>query len=239
MLDQIERSEEDQRQFMSSGNAELDEKIGGGLPLGALTLIEGGSGAGKSVVAQQITWGALQQGLTVAMFTSESTVRSLVRQMQSIDLDVLDFLLMARIKIYPVELSHLGEYAPTALLQAMRREAHHDLLVVDSFTAALNSVSGNSPVIRYFEQSKRMTDTGTSIINVLHSYALEETLMNPLRGMCDVHLRLRSEQDGQRIVKTLEVLKVRGGGGVTGAVVGFEVEPGWGLRIIPISKARG
>jgi flagellar protein FlaH len=57
--------------------------------------------------------------------------------------------------------------------------------------------------------------------------------------MCDAHLKLRSEQDGNRMVKTLEVAKVRGAGSMTGAVVGFEVEPGWGMRVIPISKARG
>ncbi|NJL95756.1 MAG: flagellar accessory protein FlaH [Anaerolineae bacterium] len=225
----VQKMLREERQFISTGNAELDEKIGGGLPAGSLILIEGSSGAGKSVVSQQMIWGALHKRMTVALFTSESTVRSLIRQMQSIDLDILDFLLMGRVKIYPIELAHLGDYAPPTLFGAMQREANHDLLVVDSFTAALNSVQSNAPIIRYFEQCKRLTANGTSIINVLHSYALEETLMNPLRSMCDVHLRLRSEQDGQRIVKTLEVLKVRGGGGVTGAVVGFEVEPGWGF----------
>jgi len=41
------------------------------------------------------------------------------------------------------------------------------------------------------------------------------------------------------LVKTLQVAKIRGAASVTGAIVGFDVEPGWGMRVIPISKARG
>jgi flagellar protein FlaH len=60
-----------------------------------------------------------------------------------------------------------------------------------------------------------------------------------VRPMCDALLTLRSAQDGQRLVKTLEVTKIRGAASATGAIIGFEVEPGWGMRVIPISKARG
>src|SRR5690606_39423514 len=70
------------RRIISSGNDELDSRIGGGLPSGSVTLIEGGSGSGKSVLAEQIVWGALRDGLRAAIFTSENTVKSLIRQMQ-------------------------------------------------------------------------------------------------------------------------------------------------------------
>ena len=63
---------------ISSGNVELDSKMGGGLPISSLALIEGSSGAGKSVLSQQIMWGALQGGLSVSLFTSENSVKSLV-----------------------------------------------------------------------------------------------------------------------------------------------------------------
>jgi len=74
---------------------------------------------------------------------------------------------------------------------------------------------------------------------VLHSDAVEAEFINPIRAMCDADLQLCSEQDGQRLVKTLQVAKIRGAASVTGAIVGFDVEPGWGMRVIPISKARG
>jgi len=38
--------------------------------------------------------------------------------------------------------------------------------------------------------------------------------------------------------KTIEVAKIRGADNPTGNISGFEVDPGLGIRIVPISKAR-
>lgn len=227
------------RPAISSGNVELDSKMGGGLPAGSLTLIEGTSGAGKSVLSQQILSGALISGLRAAIFTSENSVRSLISQMQSIDLDVLDFLLLGKLRIYPMALSRLGEKAPSKLLESMRQHANCDMLIVDSFTSAITKQSNDWQLLNFFEECKRLCSGDQTIIITLHPKAVEEELIAPLRSMSDAHLKLRTEQDGQRLVKTLEVAKIRGAASVTGAIVGFDVEPGWGMRVIPISKARG
>ncbi len=227
------------RRVISSGNEELDSKMGGGLPVGSVTLIEGGSGSGKSVLSQQIIWGSLQEGFKASVFTSENTVKSLIKQMQSIELDVLDYLLLGRLCIYPMELSRLGENAPQTLLSAMQREKERDILVIDSFTSAVIHARDETQIIAFFEGCKRLSAEGVSVIVVLHSDAVEADFINPIRAMCDADLQLRAEQDGQRLVKTLQVAKIRGAASVTGAIVGFDVEPGWGMRVIPISKARG
>ena len=46
---------------ISTGNSEIDKKMGGGVPVGSLTLLEGQSDAGKSVLAQQMIWGVLKR----------------------------------------------------------------------------------------------------------------------------------------------------------------------------------
>ena len=43
---------------LETGNPELDKKLGGGVPVGSLILIEGQSDAGKSVFTQQLAWGS-------------------------------------------------------------------------------------------------------------------------------------------------------------------------------------
>ena len=45
--------------IISTGIDDIDKKLGGGIPIGSLTLIEGQSGSGKSVLSQQFTWGSL------------------------------------------------------------------------------------------------------------------------------------------------------------------------------------
>jgi flagellar protein FlaH len=134
-MSQIKVEKVERNPFISSGNVELDAKLGGGLPFGALTLIEGESGSGKSVLTQQILWGALQQGLRVVAFTSENTVKSLIYQMQSIDLDVLDFLLLSKLRIYPMQLSRLGTDAIPSFLSIMQEYIDFDVMVIDSLTS--------------------------------------------------------------------------------------------------------
>lgn len=225
--------------FISSHNLELDSKMGGGLPLGSLTLVEGGSGSGKSVLSQQILWGALQDGYTVSVFTSENTLSSLISQMDKLDLAIMNFVLLGKCRIYPMELSRLGTDAPLRLIDAIRNEAERTLVVIDSLTSAVMYTGDDAAIVRFFEECKRLCAGGVSIMVTLHAQGVDEDLLNPIRSMCDCNLRLRAEQDGQRMVKTLEVAKVRGAESVTGAIVGFDVEPGWGMRVIPISKARG
>ncbi len=227
------------RRIISSGNTELDAKMGAGIPAGSLILVEGASGAGKSVLSQQIMWGALQDGYLVTLFTSENTVRSLMAQMQSINLDILDYLLLGSFKMHPMALARLGSTAPDRLLRVLQNIRGRDLIVIDSFTPAISHAATSVQIVSFFEQCKRLCGEGATIMITLHPDAADHDLMNPLRSMCDTHLVLRSEQDGQRYVKTLQVAKVRGASSSTGAIVGFDVEPGWGMRVIPISKARG
>ncbi len=225
--------------IISSKNMELDSKMGGGLPVGCLTLIEGVSGSGKSVLSQQMAFGALQDGYRVSLFTSENTVKSLMKQMGSIDLDVLDFLLLGKLRVYPIELSGQREQAPTALLAALKDQQDQDLIIVDSFTSVIAHGDVDSRLIHFFEECKRICSNDITVIVTLHSDVVGEQLIGTMRSLCDANLRLHVAQDGQRMVKTLEVAKIQGAASATGAVVGFEVEPGWGMRVIPISKARG
>ena len=121
---------------ITSGSPEIDRKMGGGIPSGSLTLIEGASDAGKSVVTQQILWGSLTQAdCRVTMFTTESTVKSLMKQMNSLGLDVLDYLLLDRLRVYPLQMMKSDidlERALKVISEAIHRETETDLIIVDS-----------------------------------------------------------------------------------------------------------
>jgi flagellar protein FlaH len=78
-----------------------------------------------------------------------------------------------------------------------------------------------------------------TIVIVVHSHAVEKELLVRITSLCDAHLRLRTEEVGERLIKAMEVAKVRGASKRTGNIISFEVEPGFGMRIIPINKAQG
>src|SRR3972149_11102578 len=94
---------EKKREFIVTGVSEVDEKLGGGIPLGSLCLVEGHSDAGKSVLCQHLTNGTLVTGeIAVAYYTTENSVRSLISQMDSLAMYVLDHFLADRLRIYPI-----------------------------------------------------------------------------------------------------------------------------------------
>ena len=59
-----EEVEEKEQPTISTGNSDIDGKLGGGIPVGSLTLIEGPSASGKSVLTQQFTSGSLGANTT-------------------------------------------------------------------------------------------------------------------------------------------------------------------------------
>jgi flagellar protein FlaH len=229
-----------EKTVVSTGSREIDDKMGGGIPLGSLTLIEGDSHSGKSVLSQQMTWGTLHDGSRMSFFTTENTVKSLVRQMQSLSIDILDYLLLGRLRIFPMEIAQSGDDILTKLLQAIKAEGRRgsDLIFVDALTPCIASTPPEV-VLRFFEQCKRLCSDGMTILMIVHSHAVDSDLLVRITSLCDAHLRLRTEEVGERLIKAMEVAKVRGASKRTGNIVSFEVEPGLGMRIIPLSKAQG
>jgi len=225
---------------VSTGSFEIDTKMGGGIPLGSLTLIEGDSHSGKSVLAQQMIRGSLADGFHLSVFTTENTVKSLVKQMQSLNLDILDYLLLGHIRIFPMEVARLEDEAIGVLLKAIEEEGRKgaDMIFVDALTPCIVATP-DVEVLRYFEESKRLCADGMTILSIVHSHAMNKDLLVRITSLCDAHLRLRTEEVGDRLIKSMEVAKVRGASKNTGNIVSFEIEPDWGMRIIPISKARG
>jgi flagellar protein FlaH len=230
------------KEVILTGVPEVDEKLGGGIPLGSLCLIEGHSDAGKSVLCQHLTNGTLVSGETsVAYYTTENNVRSLISQMDSLSLNVMEHFLADHLRIYPLTFRQdmQGGQKPFYVLthHFSRLPSDFRLIIVDSITLL---VAHSEPVaiIDFFSRCKYLCDEERTIIAVAHSYAFEEEMLARVRSLCDARFRLKLEQVGDSMIKLMEVLKVRGADRPTGDVVSFDIEPRLGMRIIPLAKAR-
>src|SRR3972149_10140511 len=151
---------ETKRRLISTGNVELDKKMGGGIPEGSLTLIEGQSEAGKSVLTQQVGWGALQDGKRVAYYSTENTARSLIRQMKSLSQDITDYFLLGRINIYPMRSAPSADQASDMLRTALRHMTgmgDREILVFDSLSVFLTDIPERE-TLGFFPAVKDMCD---------------------------------------------------------------------------------
>jgi flagellar protein FlaH len=232
--------EKKKREVIVTGVPEVDDRLGGGVPLGSLCLVEGDADAGKSVLCQHLTYGTLSSGQTgVAYYTTENSIRSLVTQMDSLNLSTLDYLLCDHLRIYPMSFGSNNCTTGFRLLtnHFSRLPEDFKLIIVDSITLII-SHSDPVSIIDFFAACKYLCEKGRCIVIVAHSYAFDEDMLSRTRSVCDARFRLRLEAISDRMVKILEVLKVRGADRPTGDVVSFDVEPKMGMRIIPLAKAR-
>jgi len=236
----LDEDEEIRKDIISTGHPEIDKKLGGGIPIGSLTLVEGQSDAGKSVLCQQMIWGSLNNKFKVLLFTTENTVKSLVTQMDSLGLNIVDYLLLGWLKIYTIKSSQIKASAQDtfeSILETMERYEDYHLPIIDSLTPIVSHARGEETLV-YFEHCKALCDKGKTIINVTHTYAFDQDFLIRIRSVCDAHFRLLIEKVGDKLVKSLEVAKIRGAAQNTGNILTFDVEPEVGMKIMPVSKAK-
>lgn len=232
----------DDRKILSTGYPDIDKKLADGLPLESLTLIEGENDTGKSVITQQIIWGGLKAGMDVDIYTSENTSKSFLSQMKSMSLDISDYFAWGHLRIYPMHTIGFewGEEEMNGILRriiAHMRESKASVIIIDSLTLLTESTN-SSDLLAFLTNCKTLVDTGKTILITLHTYAFEEDTLVRIRSICDAHLMMKRSLVGQKYVMVMEVVKIRGARRTTGNIVSFEVHPGFGMKIIPISMAR-
>jgi flagellar protein FlaH len=230
------------RKIISTGNSELDKKIADGLPLESLTLIEGANDTGKSVFTQQIIWGAMKQGLSIDLFTTESTSKSFIKQMESMSLDISEYFAWGYLKVFPLHVVGF-EWKKEEMVGILSHLITHiqnsksQVVIVDSLTLFTEYAETDS-ILTFFTNCKSLVDQGKTILVTLHTYAFEEDTLVRIRSICDAHLNFKKALVGDKYVMVMEVVKVRGARKTTGNIVSFEVHPGYGMKIIPMSFAR-
>jgi circadian clock protein KaiC len=124
---------------LSSGLAELDVLIGGGLEAGTSTLVSGPPGTGKSTLAAQFVHAATGRGEHCAMFLFEEARNNLLNRSRAVGLDLTGAIDRGELtvqQIDPAELSP-GEFAQSVIDAAA---AGARIVVIDSLNGYMNAV---------------------------------------------------------------------------------------------------
>ncbi|MET1128631.1 MAG: ATPase domain-containing protein [Thermoproteota archaeon] len=228
---------------LSTGNEELDEKLGGGIPIPSMLLVEGDNGSGKSVLAHQVAYGALKSGLRVYYVTTEATVKELILQMENLSFNVKKFFLRGSLRLYSAYVRGMewkpeaGKRALASFIGFMQRTADAwDMFVVDSLTMLL-TYAEPAEVFALVSQGRRLVSRGKVLLMTLHRGVLPEDVVSRLRSLCDGYIVLSQGVIGGRLVKTMKVVKLRGAKGFVEGSIAYEVDPAFGIKVLPLSVA--
>ena len=221
---------------------DLCERLGGAMPSGALIVLEGEYGAGKSILAQRLAYGLVHNASTVAYVSTELTTQGFLAQMESLEYDVEASMLEERlvfIPAYPL----LGHRAPREdllrrIVQA-RRMYTRDVIVFDAFSKFLadhvRTVGGGRGALDQVEavlfHFKRLTSMGKTIILTFEKNQVQEAVTALFKEAADALVSLQFELIGNTAARRVVVHRLSRAAGRFGDVIGFRVEPGVGIVI--------
>jgi flagellar protein FlaH len=114
-----------------------------------------------------------------------------------------------------------------------------DAVVLDSFSV-LASYADMDRVLDFSTKLKIVSANADKLVVLTaHTGALPENLMLRLRSICDGLILLKAAEIGGISVKVMEIAKLRGARGPVDQVTAFDVDPAFGIKLLPITLARG
>jgi flagellar protein FlaH len=194
------------------------------------------------VLTQQIMYGAMRQGLSVDLFTTENTTKSFVKQMESMSLDVSEYFAWGYLRVFPLHVVGF-EWTKDEMDNVLEclignvKNSPAQVIIIDSLTL-FTEYCNTDTILSFFTSCKSLADRGKTILITLHTYAFEEDTLVRIRSISDAHLMMKKALVGDKYVMVMEVQKVHGARKTTANLVSFEVHPGYGMKVIPMSFAK-
>lgn len=222
----------------------MDVRLGGGIPIPNLLLIEGEHGSGKTALLQQIVYGATSGGFKVAFFTLESTIKELLFQSRKISLDLTPAYLRGLLEIFQVHSEKVrwsksrGRMVTKIILDFISGEGREfDVYIVDNVTAPF-TYNSKEEIVDFLSKLRIHLEEGKLAILTLHPKILSEDLEVIVKSMCDSYLKLGLTPFGGSLVKIMQVVKFRGSENPVETTIAFDVDPAFGIKILPIALAK-
>jgi len=233
----------DESEMMYTGNFELDRRIGG-IPIPTLLLVEGGNNSGKSVFIQQLAYGALKGGHRVLYITTENTAISLLNQMESLSFKVKRYFTVGRFNIYTLHVRGISwnEKVSRIYLKVLssifRYKDNYTIFIVDSLSYIAVHASEET-ILEFFTDARNIVDRQRkSLLFTIHQHAIPRELLIRIRSICDANFSLHLKEVRDKIIRFLSIDKLRGATKTINTIIGFEVDPAFGIKVIPFSYAK-
>jgi circadian clock protein KaiC len=202
------------RASFTSGNAQLDKLVGGGLDAGTGTLLMGPAGSGKSTVASMYAAVAAGNGHKVLYFAFDEVVGILVNRAQEIGLDFQGHIRSGNLRIEQVD---PAEIAPGELADRIVRAVEQEgvrMVVLDSLNGYVNAMPQEDFLhLHLHELLGFLNQKGIVTLMVLAQHGLVGPMGAPVdvSYLADTVMLMRFFEARGAMKKALSVIKKRTG----------------------------
>ncbi len=203
------------RELVSTGIPDLDDMLGGGVYRGSSVLISGTTGAGKTSLLSKFAFESCRRGERCLFFANEEPADQIVRNMESIGIDLGEFL-GENLLIHSDRPTSLGLEAHLTSMQDLVMDFRPDAVLVDPVTALAGAGSPETRAensknlfIRFtdFLKSRGITSIFTYLISSPFTATTTELKLSSLIDTWIVLEHVRTNGEYRRL---LRILKSRG-----------------------------
>jgi circadian clock protein KaiC len=203
---------------VGSGDDRLDAILGGGFPANAINLIVGPPGSGKTILAQQYVFhNATAERPAVYLTTVSEPLEKVLRYGQT--MAFFDPEVVGRAVLYEDLGELLATQGLTGVVERIDRlvkEHRPGIIVIDSFKA-LHPYAVDQGEFRRFLHTIAGRLSAFPVTSLwIGEYHSDEVSSVPEFAVADAIVSLSSDAAGQRELRVLEVLKLRGSGFLSG-----------------------
>lgn len=224
---------------------ELADRLGGGLPKGALVVVEGEFGTGKSIIAQRVVFGLLKNSARVTYVSTELTTLHFIEQMHTLDYPVEEYIFnrsLLFLPVYPV-LGFRGKKTDLMdrLLNA-KRMYESDIIVIDAFSSIVKDwMRSLGPEVTEQQKNERIEDAlyhfkllnakGKSVILTFQPGDVPDDISGVLKGAADAYLSCKIDSVGGVVSRSILVRRFSRAEKAVADIVPFRVEPKSGFIV--------
>jgi circadian clock protein KaiC len=199
---------------LSSGIAELDALLCGGLDRGTCTLLTGAAGAGKSSLAVQYAAASALRGEHAVLFIFDERISTLYMRSRALGLDLESLVKAGTLTIQQVDPAEMSPGELACIARELVEQGHARVVVIDSLNGYLHAMPEQKLLtVQLHELLSYLGQQGVTTLLVMAQHGLLGEMESPVdvSYLADTVLLLRYFESRGEIRKAISVMKKRSG----------------------------
>jgi circadian clock protein KaiC len=202
------------RTLLSSGNAELDKLVGGGLHGGTSNLLLGPAGAGKSTIALMFAHAAAERGERVGYYVFDESMHTLLDRGREMQIDFDAHIQQGRARFAQMD---PAQVPPGQLADRIVRSVRDDgtkVIVLDSLNGYVTAMPSDGFLyLHLHELLTYLNQQGVMTVMIMAQHGLVGPMGSPVdvSFLADSVILMRFFEARGKVRKAISVIKKRSG----------------------------